>query len=39
MKYAAGMLMLGTFFCGPAAAAQMNLGDLYKSRMFFKRGR
>jgi hypothetical protein len=30
MKYAAGMLMLGTFFCGPAAAAQMNLGDLYK---------
>ncbi len=30
MKYMAFAFMLGTFFCDPAAAAQMNVGDLYK---------
>ena len=29
-KYMASMVMLGTFLCDPAAAAQMTLGDLYK---------
>ena len=29
MKYMACILMLGTFFCDPAAAAEMKVGDLY----------